>query len=871
MTQTRSFFSLSFTALLLATLMGCDSPPPPTAKSTTGTRSPDAATPPLATTDKPATYLERPLMDEVIYFVMTDRFANGNTENDQGGPKDSLTNGCFDPKDPRAFHGGDLKGLREHLDYLQDLGVTALWLTPVIANRARQVGSCGYHGYWGLDFLNVDPHLGTNDDFKRLLTEAHARNIKVFLDMVANHTADIISYAGNPEGYRPLDKSPYKPVVEPQWAQAKNPDWLNNPAYYNNRGDSTFAGESAIYGDFHGLDDLDTRQQFVIDGVIDIFKHWVREYQVDGFRLDTVKHVDIGLWQRLVPSIRAYAEKQGLSHFALFGEIFDHQPDLVSHYTTEGKLPSALDFPLQGVLRDVFSRGGETRSLSKIYEDDDYYLNATQDARQLVTFSGNHDKGRFGFFLQEDGVPENQWLSRSQLVNAFLMFSRGVPSIYYGDEQGFTGNGGDSDARQDMFASQVDSYQNEPRIGGGSGKNASYDPQHPLYQQLKRLIALRQNNLALRQGLQLPIYSQDQAGIFAFSRISPQESREYLAVFNNATTAQQVTLTSLTANSSYKSLLNPEQPALHSNAQSQLQINLPALSYQVYRAEGLTALTGQIKDLKLLSPQTDARVRGRVELSAQIQATGPVEAEFAVKIGDGSYQVVGRDWTAPYRVFWDSSALNSVTPIKIRVRSLDNNGIERSAERSALFDPRVLEQLNLHYENPYQANRLMVLSDKGALRGAYELNQENRIGLNPDDEQLQLVYGRYQQNELVLEPPLSLSIEQLLASLNTSATTAGLNLYINKEREIATNPNFYTDRVANPELAKSSHPLPPLNKALYLRGSMTDWQAIRPMEPTKMACIGSTPYWKKVSKPLSLPMPIGMRKSILAHRSRLRG
>lgn len=815
--------------MLCSLLLGCNEPPAPTATAPLSPAPVAVKTEP-APTAHPVSYLERPLIDDVIYFVMTDRFANGDPNNDQGGTT-PLTQGCFDPKDPRAFHGGDLKGLYQKLDYLQELGVTALWLTPVMVNRAAQAGSCGYHGYWGLDFVNTDPHLGTNDDLKQLIAAAHQRNIKVFLDMIANHTADVISYAGNPESYRPLEKPAYSPVVDPRWANVKNPAWLNNPAYYNNRGDSTFAGESAIYGDFHGLDDLDTRQQTVISGMIDIFKFWIREYQVDGFRLDTVKHVDIGLWQRLAPSVIDYAHKQGIPNFTMFGEIFDHQPALVSRYTSQGKLPSALDFPLQGVLRDVFSRSGDPGSLFKLLEDDDYYLAPHQDARQLVTFSGNHDKGRFGFFLKEDGVPENEWLSRSQLVNAFLLLGRGAPSLYYGDEQGFTGEGGDSDARQDMFASQVDAYRKEARIGGGSGKTDSFDLQHPLFQQWKQLIAVRKAHLALRQGLQLPLYSDSEAGILAFSRIDPQESREYLVLFNTSTKTREVRLNSLTARSQYRSLLTPEQPSLHSNEASELSVKLPPLSYGLYRADGLSGgLTAQISSLKFAKPLANARVRDRVEIQADIQAKGRPEVEFSVKIGEGDYQLLGTDWTSPYRIFWDTSALTGLTPVTLRIRSLDNQAVEHLAELPITFDPRQLEQLSLHYENPHQANRLLLLSDKGELRGPYNLAQEHPLPLTENDSQIHLLYAQYQPDDIRLEAPISLSIDQLLESLPAGGGNS-LNLYINRDKAIATNPNFYSDQAPESPAEPRSEALAPLSKPLYLRGTMTDWQAIRAMEP----------------------------------------
>ena len=146
---------------------------------------------------------------------MPDRFANGSTENDAGGRSgDRLVTG-FDPTDKGFYHGGDLKGLTDKLDYVQALGATAIWLTPVFTNQPVQRSStgfsAGYHGYWGTDFTNIDPHLGTRDDYRELVNAAHARGMKVYFDVVVNHTADVIKYADCPSNcaYRSKADFPY--------------------------------------------------------------------------------------------------------------------------------------------------------------------------------------------------------------------------------------------------------------------------------------------------------------------------------------------------------------------------------------------------------------------------------------------------------------------------------------------------------------------------------------------------------------------------------------------------------------------------------------------------------------------------------------
>ena len=140
----------------------------------------------------------RPPEDDVIYLIMPDRFANGDPANDRGGATGDRMQTGYDPADKAFWHGGDLKGLTAKLDYIQGLGVTAIWLTPVFRNQVTQgagkTASAGYHGYWGLDFTNVDPHLGTKQDYKAFVDAAHARGMKVYFDIVVNHTGDIIKY-----------------------------------------------------------------------------------------------------------------------------------------------------------------------------------------------------------------------------------------------------------------------------------------------------------------------------------------------------------------------------------------------------------------------------------------------------------------------------------------------------------------------------------------------------------------------------------------------------------------------------------------------------------------------------------------------------
>ena len=259
-------------------------------KSTTEIQETDAVNVAVPISEQLPHYLERDVRDEVFYFVMPDRFANGNVDNDQGDESIPESFGGFDPTSNGHYHGGDMVGLKDKLPYLQEMGITAIWMTPIMRNQAVQGDSSGYHGYWVLDFTEIDPHLGSNQDLVDLIDAAHKLNMKVFFDIIANHTADVIKFeeCHGEDGKQWLGENPglcdYKTkaqvangdkytVFVPEGSEdIKVPAWLNDPKYYNSQGDSLWHGESAVYGDFAGLDDIDTENPEVVSGLIETFK-----------------------------------------------------------------------------------------------------------------------------------------------------------------------------------------------------------------------------------------------------------------------------------------------------------------------------------------------------------------------------------------------------------------------------------------------------------------------------------------------------------------------------------------------------------------------------------------------------------------------
>lgn len=641
--------------------------------------------------------LRQPLTREQFYFVMTDRFANGDRSNDQGGLSgDRLVTG-YDPTHKGFYHGGDLKGLISKIDYIKGLGTTSIWLTPSFVNKPVQGPSgqetAGYHGYWITDFTHIDPHLGTNDDMKNLISEAHKRGMKVFFDIITNHTADVIdnvqkqySYisksavpykdaSGNPfddrdyvnQQFPPmnLNSFPYTPMFDkPEDAHAKTPDWLNNPLLYHNRGDSTFAGESALYGDFVGLDDLFTERPEVLHGMEDIYRAWV-DMGIDGFRIDTAKHVNTEFWQEFSPAMLAEAQQVGTKKFFMFGEVFDADPAFQSIYSTKAKLPATLDFGFQQNAIAV-ANGGATTYLSKLFAGDDYYTDTDSNAYDLPTFLGNHDMGRPGRFVGGSEV-------RDKFAHALMYTLRGQPVIYYGDEQGFIGDGGDQDARQDMFASHVASYNDDPMIGGPTGSMDRYNPDATMYRYIKGLSELRKRYPALADGAQTTRFASDSAGIFAVSRVDQTRHIEYLVVANNAETPKTARFTTFTPKAGFEQIFGGHGE-LESSKSAQVSVTVPPLTVQVYKAERRIPHT-HTPAVFFANPSAGGVLANRAEIRAAVPANTPVQVSFAFRpVGTTDWQALGTDDNAPYRVFHDVSDLAKGTLIEYRTVVKDLQG-----------------------------------------------------------------------------------------------------------------------------------------------------------------------------------------------------
>ncbi len=402
-----------------------------------------------------------PWNKEIIYFPMTDRFYDGDLQNDYG----------VDPNNPVAFHGGDLQGLIDKLDYIKSLGVTTLWISPLADNTGEaQLGDFhgwGYHGYWIRDHYKVEEHQGDLQTARRLVEEAHKRGLKVVLDVVLNHVGPDHPFVSDPSKYN----------------------------WFHHFGDITDWNDQhqVEVGRIGYLPDLDQDNPEVYNYLLDNTVWWIDQLGVDGVRLDAVKHINKGFWRRFIPDLK---RRVGRDLFVV-GEVLHGSVDYVAPYQEAG-IDYLFDMPLYFTITDVFAKGASARLLGARFAEDSKY----KDPTKLVTFIDNHD---FPRFYTQAGEGEEGRL-RLKLALAFLMTIRGLPAVYYGTEVAMPG-GGDPDNRRMM--------------------DFSRDPDLRKY--FARLTSIRREYAPLQMGSQLEMWQDDK--VYAFAR--QYEGDEVVAVFNN--------------------------------------------------------------------------------------------------------------------------------------------------------------------------------------------------------------------------------------------------------------------------------------------------------------------------------------------------
>ena len=463
--------------------------------------------------------------DDTIYLLMPDRFSNGDPANDDP----AISPGLFDRSKPRDYHGGDFQGVINHLSYLHDLGITALWLTPWYDNvnhlntqekytRNNQRSATGkavtdYHGYGAVDFYGVEEHFG---DFKKLLEltdAAHAGGFKMIQDQVANHTG------------------PYHP-----WVQTPpTPTWFNGTAEHHldnswqtwtiaERNPPADQLKSTLDGWFINLlPDLNQNDPETAAYLIQNSLWWVGMIGVDAVRQDTLPYVPRSYWAKWTAAL-----KRQYPHLTILGEMLNANPKLVSFFQggrrqfdgVDSGVDTLFDFPLYFVLRDVFANGQAMTNLDRVLAADTNYVNA----RTLVTFVGLHDMPRF---MSEAGAT----IDGLQLAFTFLFTTRGTPMIYYGDEIALRG-GGDPDNRRDFPGGWPEDQHNAFVPAGRTSEEAL------VYDHVRKLIALRRELEPLRHGATIPLHSSGQAR--AYARVTDNSS--VIVALNNDSRPQTLRL-----------------------------------------------------------------------------------------------------------------------------------------------------------------------------------------------------------------------------------------------------------------------------------------------------------------------------------------
>ena len=509
--------------------------------------------------------------DQVIYFAVTDRFADGDpSNNDQGA-------GEYAPGQRSRYQGGDLKGLRQRLNYIRGLGATALWVTPPVANQWLNPSGdyAGYHGYWAENMMQVDKHLGTLADYRALSHNLHSRGMYLVQDIVVNHMGNFFTYRdrwveGEPaRGWEAHDQT--RPVPRP----SQPPFDQNDPRDPKQRAAAIYHWTPDIrdYNDplqehsfqMSGLDDLNTDNPVVRRALRRSFGHWIQQVGVDAFRVDTAFYVPPAYFADFLhatdaaaPGVLRVARSTGRKAFHVFGEGFgidkpgqDLQARKIEGYVTlaaaaaEGPagtarpkagskagvkpaleqglrpglkpglkpgpalMPGMLNFPLYGALGDVFARGKPPAELADRVQR---MMAVHRHPHLMPTFVDNHDVDRFLAGGSDAGL-------RQALLAMFTL--PGIPVIYYGTEQGFT------EQRASMFAS-----------GWGSGGRDHFDTQAPLYRAIADMAALRKRHRVLSRGVPTVLHAQAaQPGALAWRMAAgPGTARgeQMLMIFNTA-------------------------------------------------------------------------------------------------------------------------------------------------------------------------------------------------------------------------------------------------------------------------------------------------------------------------------------------------
>lgn len=458
--------------------------------------------------------------DDVVYLIMPDRFANGDPTNDE--PADAP--GSHDRSKARAYHGGDLRGVREHLPYLKELGVTTIWLTPVVKNGAAE----DYHGYGAVDLYSVDPHLGSVRDYQELVAAAHQQHMKILFDIVPNHVGPRHPWVANPPladwfhgtgqhhanssvtalgsfygqtGERSSGHDPFEALVDPHAPPCLSRDLTD--------------------GWFFGiLPDMNTENPVVAQYLLENAIWWAESSGLDGYRVDTFPYVPRLFWSRWNAGLRRIYPR-----LTTVGEVFHPDPSVTSFFSGGQKrydgidsgVTTVFDYPMYFALLDVLLHGAPVGRLVDVLRHDSLYVRPDL----LVTFFANHDVPRFA------GV-DGSSAEKLRLAFGLTLSLRGIPELYYGDEIGMAG-GGDPENRRDFPGGWAEDSRNAFTEAGRTAE------QQATFIYVQRLLRLRREHPALSDGRLWHLASDESAYLF----VRESEEERVLVAFNASKKARE--------------------------------------------------------------------------------------------------------------------------------------------------------------------------------------------------------------------------------------------------------------------------------------------------------------------------------------------
>jgi neopullulanase len=453
--------------------------------------------------------------DDVMYLIMPDRFANGDPTNDE--PAEAT--GSYDRSKPRAYHGGDLRGIQNHLTYLKDLGVTTLWLTPIVKNGAAQ----DYHGYGAVDLYAVEPHLGAMKDYQDLVAAAHKQGLKIFFDIVPNHVGLKHPWVSNPplpdwfHGTLQHHLDSFSPIKGSFYGKAGGQAAANDPfeALIDPHAKMRMK-RNLTEGWFFGvLPDMNTENPVVEQYLLQNSIWWTEISGLDGFRVDTFPYVGRKFWANWHTGLHRLYPR-----LTTIGEVFHPDPSVTSFFVGGTKrydgidsgLTTVFDFPMFFTLRDVLLRNAPVGRIADVLRHDTLYVRP----EMLVPFFANHDVSRFA--SAEGSSP-----AKLKLAFGLTLTLRGIPEIYYGDEIGMPG-GGDPDNRRDFPGGWIGDTNNAFTQAGRTRE------QQEIFSCVQALLKLHHEHTALRGGWLWHLASDETSYVFA----RESEEERLVAAFNNA-------------------------------------------------------------------------------------------------------------------------------------------------------------------------------------------------------------------------------------------------------------------------------------------------------------------------------------------------